>query len=143
LESFEVEQLGWLNGSPGSTMEQTQSVESPHQNSSNNGQPKLRDRLCILIRQYNLDPILVKAYAADFCGTPTLREANRGLVELSPQSRMIVSSLLHPRDSDGVPFSQPPGSLGSFSFERGRRRTHKIPGLLDRPSAISLRESSC
>ena len=76
-----VEELSWLAGSSGSTKEQTQSVKTPHQNGSNNGQPRLRDRLCVLIRQYNLDPTLVKAYAADFCGTPTLREANRELVE--------------------------------------------------------------
>jgi hypothetical protein len=54
---------------------------SPHQNGSNNGRPKLRDRLCVLIRKYNLDPTQVKAYAADFCGTPTLKEASRELVE--------------------------------------------------------------
>jgi len=58
----------------------------PHLNSSNgNGfrhnEPRLRDRLCLLIRQHNLDPTLVKAYAADFCGTATLREASRELVE--------------------------------------------------------------
>jgi hypothetical protein len=33
---------------------------------STNGQPRLRDQLSLLIRQYNLDPTLVKAYAADF-----------------------------------------------------------------------------
>jgi acyl CoA:acetate/3-ketoacid CoA transferase alpha subunit len=41
----------------------------------------LRDQLCLLIRQHNLDPALVKAYAADFCGTATLKEASRDLVE--------------------------------------------------------------
>ncbi len=46
-----------------------------------NGQPRLRDRLCQLIRQHQLDPTLVKRYAADFCGTETLREASRDLVE--------------------------------------------------------------
>src|ERR1700689_5340144 len=46
-----------------------------------NGQPRLRDQLCVLIRQHNLDPSLVKAYAADFCGTATLKEASRDLVE--------------------------------------------------------------
>ena len=46
-----------------------------------NGQPRLRDQLCLLIRQYNLDPTLVKAYAADFCGTQTLSGASRELVE--------------------------------------------------------------
>jgi len=76
-----VEELGWLSGSPASTKEQTQSVKPPHQNGSSNGQPRLCDRLCVLIRQYNLDPMQVKAYAADFCGTPSLKEANRELVE--------------------------------------------------------------
>jgi hypothetical protein len=46
-----------------------------------NGQPSLRDKLCLLIRNYELDPTLVKRYAADFCGTETLREASRDLVE--------------------------------------------------------------
>jgi hypothetical protein len=41
----------------------------------------LRDQLCLLIRQHNLDPTLLKAYAADFCGTETLKEASRDLVE--------------------------------------------------------------
>jgi hypothetical protein len=48
---------------------------------SNNGKPRLRDQLCVLIRQHNLDPTLVKAYAADFCGTATLSGASRDLVE--------------------------------------------------------------
>jgi hypothetical protein len=48
---------------------------------SGNGQPRLRDRLCQLIRQHELDPSLVKRYAADFCGTETLRGASRDLVE--------------------------------------------------------------
>ena len=50
-------------------------------NGSNHSQPRLRDQLCLLIRQHNLDPTLVKAYAADFCGTQTLKEASRDLVE--------------------------------------------------------------
>ena len=45
------------------------------------GQPRLRDRLCLLIRKYELDATLVKRYAADFCGTETLRDAGRDLVE--------------------------------------------------------------
>jgi hypothetical protein len=48
---------------------------------SSNGRPRLRDKLCLLIRNYELDPTLVKRYAADFCGTETLREASRDLVE--------------------------------------------------------------
>ena len=50
-------------------------------NGSGIGQPRLRDQLCLLIRQYNLDPNLVKAYAADFCGTEALSGASRELVE--------------------------------------------------------------
>ncbi len=46
-----------------------------------NGQPRLRDRLCQLIRQHRLDPSLVKSFAADFCGTESLREASREQVE--------------------------------------------------------------
>jgi hypothetical protein len=53
----------------------------PNGNGSTNGQPRLRDQLSLLIRQYNLDPTLVKAYAADFCGTETLSGASRDLVE--------------------------------------------------------------
>jgi hypothetical protein len=34
-----------------------------------------------LIRQHRLDAGLVKAYAADYCGTPTLRDASREQVE--------------------------------------------------------------
>jgi len=48
---------------------------------SSNGQPRLRDRLCLLIRKHQLDPALVKRYAAEFCGTETLRGASRDLVE--------------------------------------------------------------
>jgi hypothetical protein len=33
-------------------------VGSPTSNGSGNGQPRLRDQLCLLIRQYNLDSIL-------------------------------------------------------------------------------------
>jgi hypothetical protein len=76
-----VEELGWLTNSPNPAWERTQSVKPPSSNGSGNGQPKLRDRLCVLIRQHNLDPTLVKAFAADFCGTPTLKEASRDLVE--------------------------------------------------------------
>jgi len=47
----------------------------------NYGGPKVRDRLCQIIRQHQLDPTLVKAYATDFCGTKTLREAPREQVE--------------------------------------------------------------
>jgi hypothetical protein len=76
-----VEELGWLTGSPGPAREKKQSIEPPSSNGSSNGQSRLRDRLCVLIHQYSLDPNLVKQYAADFCGTPTLKDASRDLVE--------------------------------------------------------------
>ena len=54
----------------------------PPQNANGNGTgPKVRDRLCQIIRQHKLDPELVKAYAVDFCGTKTLRDASREQVE--------------------------------------------------------------
>ena len=46
-----------------------------------NGGHLLRDRLCQLIRQHQLDPVLVKSYATDYCGVKTLREATREQVE--------------------------------------------------------------
>jgi hypothetical protein len=76
-----VEELGWLTNSPSPAGERSEPVKPPNSNGLSNGQPKLRDRLCILIRQHGLDPNLVKAYAADFCGTPTLKEARRELIE--------------------------------------------------------------
>jgi len=53
----------------------------PQPVNGNYGGPKVRDRLCQLIRQHQLDATLVKAYAVDFCGTKTLREASREQVE--------------------------------------------------------------
>jgi len=76
-----VEELGWLSGSPNPPQVRRQQENSHVPNGSNNGQPRLRDRLCLLIREYSLDPTLVKAYAADFCGTPTIKDATRELVE--------------------------------------------------------------
>jgi len=54
----------------------------PHSaNGNGSGSPKVRDRLCHLIRQHQLDPALVKSYATDFCGVQTLRDATREQVE--------------------------------------------------------------
>ncbi len=75
-----VEELGSFTANSGRPRDHESSAKHPT-NGSNNGQPRLRDQLCLLIRQYNLDPTLVKAYAADFCGTPSLKEANRDLVQ--------------------------------------------------------------
>jgi hypothetical protein len=73
------EELGAL---PATRPSSISSLPTNGSHSSNgNGRPRLRDQLCLLIRQYNLDANLVKAYAADFCGTETLRGASRELVE--------------------------------------------------------------
>src|ERR1051326_6775517 len=53
----------------------------PRPSVSGNGGRTVRDRLCQLIRQHELDPNLVKPYAADFCGVKTLRDATRQQVE--------------------------------------------------------------
>jgi hypothetical protein len=76
-----VEELGWAPRSnpPGSSDQRKTSTNG--NNSHQNSQPRLRDRLCLLIRQHHLDAALVKAYAADYCRTPTLRDASREQVE--------------------------------------------------------------
>ena len=70
-----VEEIGKVRGTD---------EKFPPQNANGNGNGdgrKVRDRLCQIIRQHKLDPELVKAYAVDFCGTKTLREARREQVE--------------------------------------------------------------
>src|SRR5438445_4575335 len=75
-----VEELGWEQKAYGPSDPQRAS-EAGNNNGHQNGQPRLRDRLCLLIRQHQLDAHLVKAYAADFCGTPNLRDASREQIE--------------------------------------------------------------
>ncbi len=75
-----VEELGSLRTSKTSP-EPTYQNAPRNGNGSINGQPRLRDQLCLLIREHNLNATLVKAYAADFCGTQTLSSASRDLVE--------------------------------------------------------------
>jgi hypothetical protein len=68
----------------GSSAESRHVRRMPPQSASGNGNyggPKVRDRLCQLIRQHGLDAGLVKSYAVDFCGIETLREATREQVE--------------------------------------------------------------
>jgi len=76
-----VEELGSFSSPAKSSTAAPQSNGSHPANGSSNGQPRLRDQLCLLIRQHNLDPTLVKAYAADFCGTQSLKDASRELIE--------------------------------------------------------------
>jgi len=76
-----VEELGTFSSPARSSAIPSSSNGSRSSNGSNNGHPRLRDQLCLLIRKYELDPVRVKRYAADFCGTEVLRDAGRDLVE--------------------------------------------------------------
>jgi hypothetical protein len=76
-----VEELGWAPRSNMHGPRDQRNIPANGNNGHHNGQPRLRDRLCLLIRQYQLDAGLVKAYAADYCGTAELRDASRDQVE--------------------------------------------------------------
>jgi hypothetical protein len=76
-----VEELGCAPRSNASVLSEQRKASTNGNNGHQNNQPRLRDRLCLLIRQHQLDAGLVKAYAADYCGTPTLRDASREQVE--------------------------------------------------------------
>jgi len=76
-----VEELGWAPRSV-QTKDHPENHTVPQTaHPPNNGQPRLRDRLCQLIRQHQLDPLLIKRFASEFCGTESLREASRDRVE--------------------------------------------------------------
>jgi hypothetical protein len=74
-----IEEIGWF-AEPAASSRESKKLPPQPVNGNYVG-PKVRDRLCQLIRQHQLDATLVKAYAIDFCGTKTLREASRGQVE--------------------------------------------------------------
>src|ERR1700733_11120485 len=76
-----VEELKFPSLPSQGAMEGGSGAVCPNGNGSNYSQPRLRDKLCLLIRRYELDSNLIKRYAADFCGTETLRDASRDLVE--------------------------------------------------------------
>ena len=76
-----VEELGYLSSPPERVQGKGIDSSRSNGNGSRIGRPRLRDKLCLLIRKYELDSNLVKRYAADFCGTETLRDASRDLIE--------------------------------------------------------------
>jgi hypothetical protein len=76
-----VEELGSAPSPSSCSSNNQQSVAQQDQCGSSNGQPRLRDKLRLLIGQYNLEANLVKAYAVDLCETKTLRGASREQVE--------------------------------------------------------------
>src|SRR6202162_2937031 len=76
-----VEELGLAPRPKSSSSTEHRKASTNGNSDHQNGQPRLRERLCLLIRQHQLDARLVKAFAADYCGTPTLRGASRDQVE--------------------------------------------------------------
>jgi hypothetical protein len=76
-----VEELKYTAGSFEASDQTRRNHAAAAQTPPGNGQPRLRDRLCLLIRQNRLDANLVKRYAAAFCETENLRDARREQVE--------------------------------------------------------------
>jgi hypothetical protein len=74
-----VEEIGSFNRQAESPREPKKKPQPA--NGNGYGGRTVRDRLCQLIRQHQLDATLVKSYATDFCGVKTLREATREQVE--------------------------------------------------------------
>ena len=75
-----VEEIGSFAGRSTSNPESKKQPQ-PANGNGNYGGRTVRDHLCQLIRQHQLDATLVKSYATDFCGVKTLREASREQVE--------------------------------------------------------------
>jgi hypothetical protein len=73
-----VEEIGSL---PARGQPEANVRKLPPQPANGNGEPKLRDQLCLLIRQHRLDASLVKQYAAEFCDTRDLRQASRERIQ--------------------------------------------------------------
>jgi hypothetical protein len=74
-----VEDMGSSAG-PAPSSHETRKLP-PQTANGNFGGRTVRDRLCQLIRQHQLDANLVKSYATDFCGVKILRDATREQVE--------------------------------------------------------------
>jgi hypothetical protein len=74
-----VEEIGSSAARPASRPE-SKKLPQPA-NGNGNGGRTVRDRLCQLIRQHQLEATLVKAYATDFCGVKALRDATKEQVE--------------------------------------------------------------
>jgi hypothetical protein len=72
-----AEEIGARSDAPDPTPELKKLPPQP----VNGNSRTVRDRLCQVIRQHQLDPNLVKAYAIDFCGVKALRDATREQVE--------------------------------------------------------------
>jgi hypothetical protein len=79
-----IEEIGPSPAPLNGPLENRKCPPQPVNGSGSNGDAngmRVRDRLCLLIRQHKLDAELVKAYALDFCHTKMLRDASREQVE--------------------------------------------------------------
>ena len=76
-----VDELGTIPNGADPASSQPEKLPPQSTNGNSNGGPRVRDRLCQIIRHHKLDPELVKSYATDFCGVKILREATREQVE--------------------------------------------------------------
>lgn len=76
-----VEELGAKAGPTATAPNPSRSTKGNGNGNGNGSRHKVRDSLCQIIRQHQLDPVLVKAYAVDFCGSKTLKDATREQVE--------------------------------------------------------------
>jgi len=90
-----VEEIGSL---PARSQPEPNVRKVPPQPAKGNGELKLRDQLCLLIRQHRLDASLVKLYAAEFCGTKDLRQASREQI----QSFITHLAELAAKDREGL-----------------------------------------
>ncbi len=75
-----AEEIGSFAAGPRGDRDSTKIPAHPANGKSYGGRT-VRDRLCQLIRQHQLDATLVKSYATDFCGVKALRDATREQVE--------------------------------------------------------------
>jgi hypothetical protein len=76
-----VEEVGSFPELAQSSRESKKLPPQPSNGNGNHGPSTVRDRLCQIIRQHQLDPNLVKAYATEFCSVKALRDATREQVE--------------------------------------------------------------
>jgi hypothetical protein len=74
-----VEEIGSLAGPP--SRPESKKLPHPANGNGNFGGRTVRDRLCQIIRQHQLNATLVKSYATEYCGVKALRDASREQVE--------------------------------------------------------------
>jgi hypothetical protein len=76
-----VEEVGSFDGSASRRDSKKPPLPVNGNGNGNLGGRTVRDRLCQLIRQRQLNAALVKSYATDFCGVKILRDATRDQIE--------------------------------------------------------------